>query len=78
MKITGLTINCMEYQQAFWMSSASANQVYNNRFCIVVRILTDEGIVGIGEADYPGGPPSSVVWLCWRRNLGPPSSAGIP
>ena len=26
MKITGLSINCMEYQQDFWMSSASANQ----------------------------------------------------
>lgn len=70
MKITGLTINCMEYQQAFWMSSASANQVYNNRFCIVVRILTDEGIVGIGEADYPGGPPSSVVAVL-EKELGP-------
>ena len=48
MKITGLSINCMEYQQDFWMSSASANQIYNKRFCILVRIMTDEGIVGIG------------------------------
>ena len=31
MKITGLSINCMEYQQDFWMSSASANQIYNKR-----------------------------------------------
>lgn len=70
MKITGLTINCMEYKQAFWMSSASANQVYNNRFCILVRIATDAGIVGIGEADYPGGPPSSVVSVL-ENELGP-------
>ncbi|WP_308588933.1 mandelate racemase/muconate lactonizing enzyme family protein [uncultured Oscillibacter sp.] len=70
MKITGLTIHCMEYQQAFWMSSASANQVYNNRFCIVVQIATDAGIVGIGESDYPGGPPSSVVAVL-EKELGP-------
>lgn len=70
MKITGLTINCMEYKQAFWMSSASANQVYNNRFCILVRIMTDAGIVGVGEADYPGGPPSSVVSVL-EKELGP-------
>lgn len=70
MKITGLTIHCMEYQQAFWMSSASANQVYNNRFCILVQIATDAGIVGIGESDYPGGPPSSVVAVL-EKELGP-------
>ena len=70
MKITGLTINCLEYQQAFWMSSASANQVYNTRYCIVVRITTDEGIVGIGESDYPGGPASSVVAVL-DKELGP-------
>lgn len=70
MKITGLTINCMEYKQAFWMSSASANQVYNNRFCILVRIMTDAGIVGVGESDYPGGPPSSVVSVL-EKELGP-------
>ena len=58
MKITGLSINCMEYQQDFWMSSASANQIYNKRFCILVRIMTDEG------------PPP--VWsLYWKKNLGP-------
>lgn len=70
MKITGLSINCMEYQQDFWMSSASANQIYNKRFCILVRIMTDEGIVGIGESDYPGGPPSSVVSVL-EKELGP-------
>lgn len=70
MKITGLKINCMEYRQDFWMSSASANQVYNNRFCIIVRIFTDEGIVGLGEADYPGGPPSSVIAVL-EKELGP-------
>lgn len=70
MKITGLTINCLEYQQAFWMSSASANQVYNTRYCIVVRITTDEGIVGIGESDYPGGPASSVIAVL-EKELGP-------
>lgn len=70
MKITGLSINCLEYQQDFWMSSASANQIYNKRFCILVRIMTDEGIVGIGESDYPAGPPP--VWsLYWKKNLGP-------
>lgn len=70
MKITGLKINCMEYKQDFWMSSASANQVYNNRFCIFIQIFTDAGITGIGEADYPGGPPSSVVAVL-EKELGP-------
>ena len=49
---------------------ASANQIYNKRFCILVRIMTDEGIVGIGESDYPGGPPSSVVSVL-EKELGP-------
>lgn len=63
-------MNCMEYTQDFWMSSASANQVYNNRFCILVRIYTDEGIVGIGESDYPGGPPAVVISVL-EKELGP-------
>lgn len=37
MKITGLSINCMEYQQDFWMSSASANQIYNKRLGFYTR-----------------------------------------
>ena len=52
MKITGLSINCMEYQQDFWMSSASANQIYNKRFCILVRI---------GAVDKVSQQPSRYV-----------------
>ncbi len=70
MKITGLSINCMEYQQDFWMSSASANQIYNKRFCILVRIMTDEGSWVSGSQTIQAGPPP--VWsLYWKKNLGP-------
>ena len=73
MKITGLSINCMEYQQDFWMSSASANQIYNKRFCILVRIMTDEGIVGIGGVRLSRRAPLQCGLCIGKRTWAQPN-----
>lgn len=59
MKITHIQVTGLSYP----LSNAiySAYHHIPSRDCIIVQVFTDEGLVGIGEADCAGGPVHSTI-----------------
>ena len=59
MKITQVKVTGLSYplERAIY----SAYHHIPSRDCIIVEVLTDEGLIGIGEADCAGGPVQSTI-----------------
>lgn len=59
MKITDVKVIGLNYplKRPFYSSVRKTT----SRSCVLVQIYTDEGIIGLGEADYAGGPASSTM-----------------
>lgn len=59
MKITDVKVTGLSYRLE--KPIYSAYHYIPTRDCIIVEVFTDEGLVGIGEAGYAGGPVQSTM-----------------
>lgn len=61
MKITGIETFVLSYR--YDTAIADAQNYFSTRNAVLLRIATDEGLVGIGEAACFGGPPSTTTHM---------------
>ena len=61
MKITDVEAVILQYK--YENGIADAQNYFSTRNAVIVRVYTDEGIIGIGEAACFGGPPQSTKFI---------------